>query len=95
MSTRIRLKILGGLCPLQKNTAPSYAYVLYYFHPICRISVCIPVHLSHCKYTDPLQNDLIDVVAAIELSRRTVRKIRMNFIWAVLYNSIGTYLTTH
>ena len=92
MSTRIRPKILGGLCPLQKNTAPSYAYVLYYFHPICRISVCIPVHL---KYTDPLQNDLIDVVAAIELSRRTVRKIRMNFIWAVLYNSIGTYLTTH
>ena len=36
-----------------------------------------------------LQNDLIDVVAAIELSRRTVRKIRMNFVWAVLYNAIG------
>ena len=51
------------------------------------------MYLSHCKCTDTclLQNDLIDVVAAIELSRRTVRKIRMNFIWAVLYNSIGTH----
>ena len=32
---------------------------------------------------------MIDVVAAIELSKRTVRKIRMNFVWAVLYNTIG------
>lgn len=63
-------------------------------------TICIKnmtLYPSHCKCTDTclLQNDLIDVVAAIELSRRTVRKIRMNFIWAVLYNSIGTHLTTH
>ena len=37
----------------------------------------------------PPQNDLIDVVAAIELSKRTVYKIRMNFIWAILYNGTG------
>ena len=43
---------------------------------------------QHCIF----QNDLTDVVAAIELSRKTVRKIRMNFIWAVLYNAIGETL---
>ena len=37
-----------------------------------------------------VQNDLIDVVAAIELSKRTVRKIRMNFVWAVVYNGVGS-----
>lgn len=31
----------------------------------------------------------MDVVAAIHLSKRTVRKIRMNFVWAVLYNTVG------
>ena len=35
------------------------------------------------------QDNLFDVVAAIELSRRTVWKIRMNFLWATLYNFLG------
>ena len=35
------------------------------------------------------QDNLIDVVAAMDLSRRTVRRIRMNFIWAAVYNLIG------
>ena len=37
-----------------------------------------------------MQNNLADVVTAIKLSQRTVRKIRMNFVWAVLYNTVGT-----
>ena len=37
----------------------------------------------------PLQDNLIDVVAAIDLSRRTVNRIRFNFMWAVIYNLIG------
>ena len=35
------------------------------------------------------QNNLMDVVAAIHLSRTTVRRIRINFVWAVAYNLVG------
>lgn len=31
----------------------------------------------------------MDVVAAIDLSRVTVRRIRINFFWAIIYNMIG------
>ena len=36
-----------------------------------------------------IKNDLRDVVTAIELSRATMRKIRMNFFWALGYNTLG------
>ncbi|MDA3937026.1 MAG: HAD-IC family P-type ATPase, partial [Actinomycetota bacterium] len=36
-----------------------------------------------------IKNDLRDVVTAIELSRATMHKIRMNFVWALGYNTIG------
>ena len=32
---------------------------------------------------------MVDVVAAIDLSKKTVRRIRINFVWAILYNIIG------
>ena len=35
------------------------------------------------------QNNLIDVIAAIQLSRRTVQRIVLNFLWAVIYNFVG------
>jgi len=36
-----------------------------------------------------IRNDLTDVVAAIQLSKRTMQKIRQNLFWAFGYNSAG------
>ncbi|MDD1747997.1 MAG: copper-translocating P-type ATPase, partial [Methanomassiliicoccales archaeon] len=36
-----------------------------------------------------IRNDLTDVVAAIQLSKRTMRKIRQNLFWAFGYNTAG------
>jgi Cu+-exporting ATPase len=36
-----------------------------------------------------MKNDLRDVVTAIELSTRTMRKIQQNFFWALGYNTLG------
>jgi Cu+-exporting ATPase len=36
-----------------------------------------------------MRGDLLAIVDAIELSRRTMRNIRQNLFWALAYNSLG------
>lgn len=52
-------------------------------------SVFDRLHTEYFQCSSVLQNDLLDVVASIHLSKRTVRRIRINLILALIYNLLG------
>jgi len=52
-------------------------------------SVFKRLHVEYFQCASVLQNDLLDVVASIHLSKRTVRRIRINLILALIYNLLG------
>lgn len=36
-----------------------------------------------------LKNSLHDVITAIDLSKKTFKRIKLNYMWAILYNALG------
>jgi Cu+-exporting ATPase len=36
-----------------------------------------------------IKNNLLDVITAIDLSKKTFNRIRANYLWAILYNALG------
>jgi Cu+-exporting ATPase len=37
-----------------------------------------------------VKSDLRDVITAIDLSRKTFNRIQLNYLWAMIYNLVGT-----
>jgi len=37
-----------------------------------------------------MKNNLLDVITAIDLSKKTFARIKLNYLWAIIYNLLGT-----
>lgn len=36
-----------------------------------------------------IKNNLLDVITAIDLSKKTFKRIKLNYLWAIIYNALG------
>ena len=75
--------ILGFSSPLKRKIR-MFEWCLYIL-----FSLDFFIHYKALPEFFFYQNDLMDVVSAISLSRVTVRRIRINFVFALIYNMVG------
>lgn len=65
--------------PASSHTPPSYT--------LCHCCLLTDIAIEAADYV-LMRNDLEDVLVALDISRKTFHRIRMNYLWAMGYNVV-------